>query len=125
MLVIADYFLTFFHVVITLFNMFGWIHSRTRKIHLISLIFTLISWLGFGFFYGLGYCFLTDWHYQILLKRGFDDLPYSFITFVIDRFFSLKLDDQLVIDWTMYAMILIVILTTFVNLKDYLKKKSK
>ena len=122
MLIAIDIFLTIFHVGITLFNTFGWMHPRTRKAHLLCLITTLVSWLGFGLFYGLGYCFLTDWHYQILEKRGFDDLPYSFITFVIERFFEVKLNDAIVVDWTMYGMIVVVLLTLFFNVRDYLKQ---
>ena len=123
MLVLADYFLTIIHLAVTLFNLLGWIHPFTRKSHLICLIITLFSWLGFGIFYGIGYCFLTDWHYQVLIKLGYNDLPYSFITFIIDRIFSIKLNDQLVVDWTMYAMVFIFIMTIVVNLRDYLSRR--
>lgn len=49
------------------------------------LLITLVSWFGFGYFYGFGYCFLTEWHWQIKEKLGESNLPASYIKYVLDR----------------------------------------
>ncbi len=111
MYVFLDWFFLIFHAVFTLFNMFGWIFKQTRKLHLWTVNMTLLSWLGFGLFYGWGYCFLTDWHYQVLYKLGERGLPRSYITYTLDRIFGLSLSDQLVMTWTAIVFVLIVIVT--------------
>ena len=58
---------------------------RTRRAHLALVSVTLFSWIFLGFKYGLGYCFLTDWHWQILEAQGETGLPGSYITYVIEK----------------------------------------
>ncbi|MCK5838377.1 MAG: DUF2784 family protein, partial [Bacteroidales bacterium] len=67
---LADTFFIIFHTALTLFNLFGWIWQKTRKLNLIILLLTGFSWFGLGIFYGIGYCPLTDWHYRVLRKMG-------------------------------------------------------
>lgn len=80
---IEHYFFLTFHIGWMLFNIFGWMHPFTRKISYYTILLTWISWIGGGLFYGWGYCFLTDWHYSILIASGFSDLPDSFIEFLL------------------------------------------
>tara|TARA_B100001248_G_C27399364_1_gene468713 strand:+ start:3531 stop:3797 length:267 start_codon:yes stop_codon:yes gene_type:complete len=84
---------------------------------------TLFSWLVIGYFYGWGYCFLTDWHYQILWARGYQDLPHSFITFAVERFFGISLNDSLVMQVTAitFALIGLVVLCRWIKNKFYPK----
>lgn len=88
MLIVADYFFTIFHVVLILFNLFGWIWKPFRKIHLITISLTLASWFILGIWYGWGYCPFTDWHWQILHKLGYSGLPASYVSFLINRIFG-------------------------------------
>ena len=125
MLTFLDWFFTLFHALFTLFNIFGWIHLRTRKLHLITVSLTLFSWIIMGYFYGFGYCFLTDWHYQVLHKLGHKNLPYSYITFLIERMSGHRFDDRLVTNLTLWIFAIVVILTLFIQLKDKLKQKKK
>ena len=74
-----------FHTVLILFNLVGWCIPRLRKLHLLALLFTLGSWFVLGIWYGWGYCFLTDWHYQVLRQLGQTDLPDSYIAFLITK----------------------------------------
>ncbi|MBA4054816.1 MAG: DUF2784 domain-containing protein, partial [Marivirga sp.] len=67
---IADYFFIVFHVGLIFFNLFGWIHIKLRKWNLITLSLTALSWFALGIFYGFGYCFLTDWHWNVREKLG-------------------------------------------------------
>ena len=116
MLVFLDWFFTLFHALFTLFNLFGWAHPRTRKIHLVTISLTLLSWVGLGLFYGFGYCFLTDWHYQVLHRLGHKNLPYSYITFLLERISGTKHDDQLVTDATLWTFVVILIITVGIQI---------
>jgi hypothetical protein len=77
------YFFLVFHTVLILFNLFGWLHPKTKKWHLLSLFVTLFSWIILGIWKGFGYCFLTDWHYQVLYQMGERNLPYSYISYLV------------------------------------------
>ena len=69
------------HIIIILFNLLGWLWKKTLRLHLIIILLTAISWFVLGIWYGLGYCFLTDWHWQIKAKLGETNLPNSFINY--------------------------------------------
>ena len=91
-----DIFFTVFHSTLVLFILFGWIWHRTRNLHLYIVLLTAGSWLILGIFYGLGYCPLTDWHFQILERRGYTGLPSSYISFLVIRITGLKPNQSLV-----------------------------
>ena len=48
-----------FHGLVVLVNVFGWIPRRTRRLHLVVMVVTAISWFALGplFGYGVGYCY--------------------------------------------------------------------
>lgn len=107
------------HVSLIIFNITGWIFDSTRKIHLFVLIFTLSSWVIGGFFFGFGYCFLTDWHYTILVRMGYKDLPPSFITLVLDWFFGVSISGQAadILTGTVFTLALSASVYMFINRK--------
>jgi hypothetical protein len=119
-----DWFFIVFHACIVLFNLFGWIWQKTRKANLVLLLLTAASWLGLGIFYGLGYCPLTDWHWKILAKLGVHDLPNSYITYLIFRISSVKLDDDLVINATGIIFALALLCSIIVNVRSYNSKRN-
>ncbi|MCW5515261.1 DUF2784 domain-containing protein [Muriicola sp. Z0-33] len=82
---LANFFFYVFHTVLIFFNLFGWIPARTRKLNLITLLATFASWIILGIWKGWGYCFLTDWHYDILRNLGEQDLPNSYIAFLVEK----------------------------------------
>ncbi|MGI9550244.1 MAG: DUF2784 family protein [Aurantibacter sp.] len=82
---IANYFFYVFHTLLIFFNLFGWLHARTRKLNLVTLLATFGSWVLLGFWKGWGYCFLTDWHYDVLRRLGEHDMPSSYIAFLIQK----------------------------------------
>ncbi|CAA9214864.1 MAG: hypothetical protein AVDCRST_MAG56-142 [uncultured Cytophagales bacterium] len=82
---IADIFFTLVHLVIIGFNLTGWIWERTRKLHFGCILFTAASWLLLGIWYGIGYCPITDWQWQIKEQLGEKNLPGSFIKYFLDR----------------------------------------
>lgn len=82
---IASFFFYAFHSVLIIFNLSGWLFPRTRKLNLVSLLVTFGSWFVLGLWKGWGYCFLTDWHYQVLRKLGEKNMPSSYIAFLIQE----------------------------------------
>ncbi|WP_310992757.1 DUF2784 family protein [Aequorivita marina] len=84
----GNWFFMVFHTGLIVFNLFGWIFRKTRKFHLFTIMITLFSWLVLGIWKGFGYCFLTDWHYQILFQLGKINLPHSYIAFLVETFFN-------------------------------------
>ena len=49
-------FFFFFHTAIMLFNCFGWIWKKTRRLNLVTLLLTAGSWFILGIWFGWGYC---------------------------------------------------------------------
>ncbi len=80
-----DVFLELLHIAVILFNLFGWIFQKTRFLHWISVNITAFSWLIMGFFYGFGYCFLTDWHWQVKSYLGNVPSENSFIAYFLNK----------------------------------------
>ncbi len=95
-LYLASYFFYIFHTLLILFNLFGWLYARTKRLNLISLLATFVSWILLGFWKGWGYCFLTDWHYQVLRALGERELPSSYIVFLIEKITGRSLEVELV-----------------------------
>ncbi|MBI38185.1 MAG: hypothetical protein CMF59_01190 [Leptospiraceae bacterium] len=83
-LILQHYFFQVFHVALILFNLFGWLSKKTARWNLATLLLTAASWILLAPFYGLGYCPLTDWHYQILWQLGHTDLPRSYIAYLVE-----------------------------------------
>lgn len=81
---IFDLLLTLLHFVIIGFNLFGWIWKRTRRLHLIVVCATAACWFILGIWFGIGYCPITDWDWQIKEKLGEHNLPNSFIKYYAD-----------------------------------------
>lgn len=83
MLLLLDGFFFAFHTVLVLFNVIGWIPKRTRRLNLICLVVTAVSWFVMGAWNGIGYCVLTDWHWQVRQALGIHDPEGSFIELLI------------------------------------------
>ncbi len=120
---ILDIFFVIFHTSLILFNLFGWIWKRTRLANLITLILTGGSWLILGLIVGMiGYCPLTDWHFNILYKLGKTDLPISYIKYLADRLTGLDFDQTLIDNATLYGFIIALIISLLINARDFRKR---
>jgi hypothetical protein len=104
------------HIIIILFNLFGWIWVRTRKMHFWLISATLFSWLVLGLKYGLGYCFLTDWHWSIKRQLGEADLPASFVKYFLDKytFFDIAADTVDLVTGISFGIV--VLIAAYLNL---------
>ena len=118
-----DKFLFLFHACFALFNIFGWIWKKTRKLNLFTLSLTLFSWLILGIWYGVGYCPLTEWHWRIRYNLGFYDMPSSYIKFLIDTITGLDWDQRVVDVGTGIVFSLAFIVSIMVNIFELRKRQ--
>jgi len=115
MWIILDIVFLWLHIIIITFNLLGWIWIKTRKWHFWLMITTIFSWLILGLKYGLGYCFLTDWHWDVKRKLGETGMPASFIKYFFDRYTPINLSAQTV-DWFTGGVFgLVVIITLYIH----------
>jgi len=113
-----DIFFTAFHSLLILFILFGWIWKKTRRLNLACILLTGASWVGLGIFYGWGYCPFTDWHFNILRKLGYADLPNSYISFIITRLTGMEINQHLVDTVTLWGLVLALVISIFLNFRN-------
>jgi hypothetical protein len=116
-----DYFFLIFHTILTLFNLVGWIWKKTRMANFITLMLTGFAWFGLGIFYGIGYCPLTDWHWDVLEKLGHHDLPYSYIKYLIQRLTGCDANPGIVEIGTVAGFVFAVVMSVYLN---FFRKKK-
>lgn len=122
---IIDILFVVFHTSLILFNLFGWVWKGTRIWNLITLALTGASWLFLGLIVGVpGYCPFTDWHFAILEKLGRTNLPGSYIKYLADRLTGLDINPYRVDNVTLYAFIAALIISVYLNVRDYLRKRK-
>jgi len=117
-----DIFFTVFHTCLVLFNLFGWIWKKTRLANLITLLVTAGSWSILGIFYGFGYCPLTDWHFSVLEKLGYTNLPDSYLSFLFTRLTGLSIDQSLVDSVTLWGLIVALVISLYLNIRHWIKR---
>lgn len=121
-LVFADYFFLIFHTLLILFNLFAWLWKPLQVWHFIVISLTFGSWFILGIWYGWGYCPITDWHWDVLREKGVTDLPNSYITYLIQRYFGAAPSPELVEHATVGFAFLALIASIKVNF--FSKKKA-
>ncbi|MCF7928068.1 MAG: DUF2784 domain-containing protein [Spirochaetales bacterium] len=92
----ADIFFVCLHTGLILFNTFGWIWRPVRRANLFTLGLTGVSWFLLGIFYGIGFCPLTEWHWQVLEKLGRSGLPRSYTEYLVERLTGMDFQTALV-----------------------------
>ncbi len=124
-LISADYFFLVFHSVFTIFNLFGWIFIKTRKLHLFAVSVTCFSWFVLGIWYGFGYCFCTQWHWEVraLLERPIRS--HSYIHFLILEITGIYLNPRFVDITVMVIFIIVILITVIINLVGLINIKLK
>jgi hypothetical protein len=85
MIYLLDFILVTFHLIIIIFNLCGWAWEKTRRIHFWVISLTAFSWFILGIWKGWGYCFLTDWSWEVKEILGEKDLPNSFIQYIVEK----------------------------------------
>jgi hypothetical protein len=115
MLYLLDVFFSILHIVIIGFNLLGWIWPRTRKAHLITIAATGASWFLLGIWFGIGYCPITDWQWDVKEKLGERNLPNSFVKYMGDKITGRDLDASLIDALTLSCFIAAIILSVYFN----------
>jgi hypothetical protein len=113
-----DIFFTVFHTFLVLFNVFGWIWKKTRLLNLISILLTGGSWVILGIFYGFGFCPLTEWHFNVLQRLGYTDLPDSYLSFLFTRLTGIEIEQSLVDAVTTGGLVAALIISLVLNFRD-------
>ena len=93
---LLDYFFTLLHIIIVGFNLLGWIWPATRKAHFVVVVITASCWLILGIWYGIGYCPITDWQWQIKEQLGAQNLPNSFIKYIVDKISPVSVSSEII-----------------------------
>ncbi len=115
MLSALNIFFFVFHIALISFNCFGWLWSRARRFHLISIGITWASWIILGFWYGFGYCPLTDWHWQVLQRLGKTGLPASYLKYLLDTITGLNIPADLVDATAVVGLLLATVIALYLQ----------
>lgn len=120
------HFILFFsHFSVTVFNLTGWIWKKTRRMHLVTIILTLLSWFGLGLFYGFGYCPLVDWQWDIKRRLGEADLPASFVKYYLDKWTGHSWDAVLVDNAVVILGVTALAASVVLNVLDHRKVETR
>lgn len=125
MLTFLDILLHLAHLILIAFNLFGWLHPKLRRANFICLLLTGVSWFILGLKYGIGYCPLTDWQWQVKLDLGQADLPNSYIKYIADKLTGLDFDPAIIDMATAIAYFGAFAASIYVNFKNRLKSILK
>lgn len=109
------------HVAIIVFNLFAWLHPRLRRWHLVMVALTLGSWLILGIWYGLGYCFVTDWHWRVMAARGRVQLPSSYTELLAEAVLQRDFSPAIVASWTLWTFVAAIVGSITVNLRAWFR----
>jgi hypothetical protein len=91
---------------------------------LITLSVTGASWLFLGLLVGtIGYCPLTDWHFNILYELGVADLPSSYVKYLADRISGLNFNANLIDQITLYSFLMALIFSLLLNGRDFIASR--
>lgn len=120
MYLFLDWLFTALHLIIIGFNLVGWIWRKTRALHFVFVLLTAGSWLILGIWFGLGYCPITDWQWQLKEKLGETNLPNSFIKYFVDKVTGGDVSSTFVDIATASCFIAAVLLSVYLN---FIKKK--
>ena len=118
---ILNAFFFVFHTTFTLFNLFGWIFPKTRKLNLATLLLTAFSWFILGIWYGWGYCFCTDLHWEVRERLGFHDHSNSYIHFLILKLSGINFPAEAVDVTTAVLFFISLVLSGWLNARDALR----
>lgn len=125
-LIALDYFYTLIHLLIIGFNLFAWAFPATRRLHLYGVAITLGCWLILGIWYGIGYCPITDWQWQVKERLGEHDLPNSFDKYYADRLTGYDFDPGIIDALTLGLFLISISISLYLNFfKKNTRQKAK
>jgi Protein of Unknown function (DUF2784) len=112
--VALDWGFNLVHFSLTVFILVGWIRASWRKAHLAAVAIVWLCWIAGGLYVGnLGYCPLTDWHWQVKLVLGEVPLPSSYIEYLYWETIGRDVDDALMAQLTAGVMLLVTVISAW------------
>ena len=115
---LADIGLILFHSALVLFNCTGWAWRRTRRLHLLALALTALSWFLLGLWFGQGYCVCTDLHWRVRAALGEPVQDTTYIQFLVRELTGWRPEAGLVTTLTGTVFAVSVVLSVSLNLRD-------
>lgn len=125
MLHVLDIFLTVFHSAFVLFILIGWSHRKTRTVHWTALLLTLIAWMLLGLYKGvIGYCPLTDWHWDVKRALGETGMPSSFIEYMVEKIMGINFPTLMVDIVTALGLVFGMIMSASIYWREVKKSRQ-
>lgn len=121
-LMVLDFILTILHLIIIGFNLLGWIWEATRRLHFWFAMVTLGCWIILGIWFGIGYCPITDWQWNVKTQLGEQNLPNSFIKYYADQFTNSNINPDLIDVLTLLFFLVAIACSVKLN---FFRKKAK
>ncbi len=122
---VLDIFFVAFHSALILFVLFGWIVRPVRPLHLITVLLTGVSWFILGLFYGIGYCPLTDWHWNVLRQLGETNLPAAYVQYILKRLLAIHITPAFSDIITLLGWAGALIIALYLQYRKLQKRKEK
>ena len=119
-----NFFLDFFHLSLMLLILFAWLIPCLRKMHLIVALLIGFTWLIFLQSKGIGYCILTDWHWQILMKLGKTNLPETYGQYLYERLTGLTIQKNTAQSIILYYWLGSLILSLVMVFRKYINERK-
>lgn len=117
MLTFADWVLHLLHVLVVGLNVFGWMWSRTRKLSMILLAATALSWSLLGALYGFGFSPLTALHWKIKAAQGVEKLPDSYFVYLLQEVGGFKVNVPFVDGMAAGVLFMCIVAALFVHFR--------
>ncbi len=114
-----DKFFFVFHSFVIVFSLLGWIWKKTRRINLVLLLLTGLSWGILGIWYGFGFCPCTEWHWQVRMELGLYDTPSSYTKLLIDKITGWDVNANFVDVLTLVLLLAALTASIWTNLRDW------
>ncbi len=107
-----------FHSVLIIFVLVGWAWRKTRPTHLVAVALIVLSWFGLGIFFGIGYCPCTHLHWLVRKQISADELPESYLKFLLDSLTGGDVNATLVDSTAVIVFVAVALLSIWLNLRD-------
>jgi hypothetical protein len=88
------------------------------------LVSTGFSWFVLGIWYGFGFCPCTEWHWQVRIALGHDDMPRSYTKFLVDSLTGLDVNAVLMDTMTLVLFLLALFASVMANTREWKRRRQ-
>lgn len=104
------------HIAIIGFIAIGWIFQHLLLLHLSFALATLGSWFILGYWFGIGYCPISSWHWRIKSALGDGRPQGTYIFQLLQNLSGKQLDPHRVDHAVVIGTVLVTTLSIVLNL---------